>query len=155
MVTHFTPRDVLYELCKVTSGAKRRDSCSCNLLLSNAPESSWQYALKNGAQVEVESAHEAWPLWCLQNTLPLFMPLAATIFGAMSRNYHVCILSCVHSPSSSVITRTELRQLFEEINSAVIRGGIASHRNILVFPCSINAESSSAQRYKVRNLFLN
>ena len=36
-------------------------------------------------------------------------------------------------------------------DSAALPGGIASHQNILVFPCEIMAGSSSAQRYKVRN----
>ena len=51
--------------------------------------------------------NETRPLWRLQNTLPLFTPLAVTTFGAMSRDYHVYVVS--------IVTRTLRRQLFEEI----------------------------------------
>ena len=50
------------------------------------------YTVKNGARVEVKSAHETRSLWRLQNTLPLFKPLAATTFRAMWRDYHVYVV---------------------------------------------------------------
>ena len=146
-VTHMTPRGVLQKLCKVTSGTKRRDSCSFSLLLSNAPKSAQRYTTKSGTREEIESAHETQPFWRLLNTLLLFTPPAAATFGAMLRGYHMYVVllwvALQEHRSCSCLNRF--------CRTTQWNSKLSEH--FIFFSCGIKDESSSAWRYKVQNLF--
>ena len=99
VVTHVTQRDVLHELHKVTSGTKRRDSCSSSFLLSNAPESAQRCTTRNWAREESWiGPQNATILAVTEHTSIVDTPCCDDLWANIMR------LSCVRSPFVSVVT---------------------------------------------------
>ena len=110
-VTHVTPRDLLYGLRKVTSGIKRKHSCSSSLLLSNAPHSDRRYTYSE-EQSAIRSriiTRNAAIVAITEHASAVHTPCCDDLWGNVTR------LSLVRSPFVRAVRKTPCGMLFEEI----------------------------------------